>query len=73
MGDKPAFDFEPKDHITLMETLDMADFERGTKVSGFRGYFLKNEGALIEMALWQLFMDVLLKKVFSNDCSFTRE
>jgi seryl-tRNA synthetase len=64
-GDKPAFDFEPKDHITLMETLDMADFERGTKVSGFRGYFLKNEGALIEMALWQLFMDVLLKKGFS--------
>ncbi|MCC6520539.1 serine--tRNA ligase, partial [Candidatus Nomurabacteria bacterium] len=33
--------------------------------SGFRGYFLKNEGALIEMALWQLFMDVLLKKGFS--------
>lgn len=64
-GDKPVFDFEPKDHITLMETLDMADFERGTKVSGFRGYFLKNEGALIEMALWQLFMDVLLKKGFS--------
>jgi seryl-tRNA synthetase len=64
-GDKPVFDFEPKDHITLMENLDMADFERGTKVSGFRGYFLKNEGALIEMALWQLFMDVLLKKGFS--------
>ncbi len=64
-GDRPVFDFEPKDHITLMETLDMADFERGTKVSGFRGYFLKNEGALIEMALWQLFMDVLLKKGFS--------
>jgi seryl-tRNA synthetase len=64
-GDKPLFDFEPKDHITLMETLDMADFERGTKVSGFRGYFLKNEGALIEMSLWQLFMDVLLKKGFS--------
>jgi seryl-tRNA synthetase len=64
-GDKPQFDFEPKDHIALMEALDLADFERGTKVSGFRGYFLKNEGALIEMALWQLFMDVLLKKGFS--------
>src|SRR3990172_2332792 len=35
----------PKDHIELMENLDMADFERGTKVSGFRGYFLKNDGA----------------------------
>ena len=64
-GDIPQFDFEPKDHISLMEGLDLADFERGTKVSGFRGYFLKNEGALIEMALWQLFLDVLRKKNFT--------
>jgi len=36
----------------LMEKLDLADFSRGAEVSGFRGYFLKNEGALLEFALW---------------------
>ncbi len=58
-GTAPAFDFEPKDHIVLMENLDLVDFERGTKVSGFRGYFLKNEGAQIEMALWQYAVEFL--------------
>lgn len=64
-GEKHNFDFKPKDHMELMENLDLADFERGTKVSGFRGYFLKNDGALIEFALWQLFLDKILKKGFS--------
>jgi seryl-tRNA synthetase len=58
-GEKTTFDFEPKDHVTLMEGLDMADFERGTKVAGFRGYFLKNEGAELEMALWNLAKDLI--------------
>ncbi len=53
----PKFDFRPKDHIELMEKLDLADFETGVKVAGFRGYFLKNEGAELEMALWQFVKD----------------
>lgn len=52
-GEKPSFDFEPKDHVTIMESLGMADFEKGAEVSGFRGYFLKGDGALLEFALWQ--------------------
>lgn len=64
-GEKPKFDFEAKSHIELMENLNLADFERGTKVSGFRGYFLKNEGALLEFALWQYFMEKLVKKGYS--------
>lgn len=52
-GEIPKFDFEPKDHIAIMTELGMADFERGAKVSGFRGYFLKNEGALLSFAVWQ--------------------
>lgn len=51
-GDIPQFDFEPKDHIELMTNLGMVDFERGTKVHGFRGYFLINEGAELQWALW---------------------
>lgn len=52
-GEKPKFDFTPKDHVDLMEELEMLDLERGTKVAGFRGYFLKNDGALLNFALWQ--------------------
>jgi seryl-tRNA synthetase len=44
---------EPKDHITLMRELDLVDFERGSSVSGFRGYFLKNDAVLLSFALWQ--------------------
>jgi seryl-tRNA synthetase len=51
-GDKPQFDFEAKDHIELMTDLGMVDFERGTKVHGFRGYFLKNDGAELQWAIW---------------------
>ncbi|MFA6405651.1 MAG: serine--tRNA ligase [Candidatus Paceibacterota bacterium] len=60
-GEIPKFDFTPKDHIELMESLDLADFEAGSKVAGFRGYFLKNEGAELAFAIWQLTMDLFRK------------
>lgn len=50
-GNPKKFDFQPKDHIELAKKLDLIDFERGTKVAGYRGYFLKNEAALLEMGL----------------------
>ncbi|MBP6879530.1 MAG: serine--tRNA ligase [Candidatus Pacebacteria bacterium] len=52
-GEKPVFQFTPKDHIALMESLDIADFVKGAEVAGFRGYFLKGDGALLEFALHQ--------------------
>jgi seryl-tRNA synthetase len=61
-GEIPKMDFTPKDHIELMEKLDLADFETGTKVAGFRGYFLKNEAAEIEFAIWQLAVDLFRQK-----------
>ena len=64
VGEKPTFSFTPKDHIELMESLDLADFERGTKVSGFRGYFLKNEGATLSFAIWQYMMEKMVSKGF---------
>lgn len=64
-GTKPEFDFSPKDHTELMEKLDMVDFERGSKVSGFRGYFLKNDAVLLEFALWNYFLQAIIKKGFS--------
>ncbi|MDB5244352.1 MAG: serS [Parcubacteria group bacterium] len=53
-GEPTVFDFEPKDHVTLMTNLGIADFERGTKVAGFRGYFLRGDGVLLANAVWQL-------------------
>jgi len=50
-GEKPKFDFKAKDHVALCEALDLADFEAGTRVAGQKFYFLKNEAALLEMAL----------------------
>lgn len=64
-GDKPQFDFEAKDHIELMTELDMCDFERGTKIHGFRGYVLKNDGALLSWAIWNYARDFFLKKNFN--------
>jgi len=64
-GEKPEFSFDPKDHIELMNALDMVDLERGAKVSGFRGYFLKNDGALLSYAIWQYAMDFFTKKNFT--------
>jgi seryl-tRNA synthetase len=63
-GIPTKFSFTPKSHIDLMLNLDLVDFDRGTKVAGFRGYFLKNEGALLSFAVWQLALDQLVRKGF---------
>jgi seryl-tRNA synthetase len=60
-GEPRRFDFKPKDHVALCESLDLADFEAGTKVSGQKFYFLKNEAALLEMALVQYAMQTAVK------------
>jgi len=64
-GEIKDLGFTPLDHIELMERNDLVDFERGTKTSGFRGYFLKNEGAMLEMALWQYAMQRWQAKGFT--------
>jgi seryl-tRNA synthetase len=63
-GEPTKFDFEPKDHIEIMLNLGMADFERGTKVAGFRGYFLKGDAVLLSFAIWRYAFDFFLKKEF---------
>lgn len=64
-GEKPNFDFEAKDHIEIMNTLNMVDFERGTKVHGFRGYYLINDGARLCFAIWNYAMNFFSQKGFS--------
>lgn len=64
-GKIPKFDFEAKDHITLAKSLDLIDFERGAKVSGSRGYFLKNEAAQLEFAVLFYTFNKLISKGYT--------
>lgn len=64
-GKKPIYDYAVKSHIDLMQMNNLADFERGVKVSGFRGYFLNNEAALMSFGLWDLAMKLLVRKGYT--------
>ncbi len=64
-GEPTKFDFPIKDHIELGTSLDIFDLERGSKVSGFRGYFLKNEGAILHIALLFYVLQKLTKKGYT--------
>jgi len=63
-GEKTKFDFTPKNHIDLMESLDLVDFQTGAEVAGFRGYFLKNDAVTMNFALWQFVLNHFIKKGF---------
>lgn len=65
VGQKPTFDFEPRDHLALGELLDAIDMPRGVKVSGSRFYFLKGVGARLELALMNLALDRALEAGFT--------
>ena len=53
-----------KNYINLMKDLKMLDLERGAKVSGFRGYFLKGDAVMLSMAFWRFTLDYLASKGF---------
>lgn len=61
-GDPVPHSFQAKTHVELMLMHDMADFERGAKVAGFRGYFMKNDGARMEWALMRLVEDRFMNR-----------
>ncbi|MAB90523.1 MAG: serine--tRNA ligase [Planctomycetes bacterium] len=64
-GVPTTFDFEPKDHVELGLSLDILDIERATRIAGSRTYFLKNEGALLELAVLRFALDHMIAKGFS--------
>ena len=63
-GEVSKFGFDLKNHTELMLMHDMADYERGVKVAGFRGYFLKNDGARLVWALERFVQDQFSNKGF---------
>lgn len=51
VGEKPAFDFKPVDHVELCDRHALANFEAAAKVTGSNFYYLTGDGALLQMAL----------------------
>jgi seryl-tRNA synthetase len=65
VGEPVKFDFDPADHVKLGQDLDIIDFDSGTKVSGTKFYYLKNEGVYLELGLIRYALDILQKKGFT--------
>jgi len=65
VGEPTKFDFTPADHVKLGQDLDIIDFDSGTKVSGTKFYYLKNEGVYLELGLIRYALDILQKKGFT--------
>jgi len=60
-GEPKNFDL---DYISLMKNLNLVDLERGSKVGGFRQYFIKNQAVILEMALLRWSLDFLKEQGF---------
>jgi seryl-tRNA synthetase len=65
VGEIPKFKFEIKDHIQLGIDLDILDLKKGTDAHGFRGYYLKNEGAMLHMAILNYAFNKIIQKGFN--------
>ncbi len=59
-GVRPDFDFEPRDHVDLLEPAGALDLERGARTSGSRFAYLTGEGVLLELALVRYALDIAM-------------
>ena len=64
-GEERSFDFEPRDHVELGESLKAFDIARGAKVAGSRFYYLTGIGMRLELALMLLGLDQVLADGFT--------
>ena len=64
IGEHRSFDFEPKEHVELGESLGIFDSERGAKTSGSRFVYLTGVGVILELSLVRFAIDLLQKKGF---------
>jgi len=64
IGEIPNFKFNPQDHLEIGKKLDIIDFEGGSKTTGSKFYFLKNDGLLLDLALTQLALEIIKKEGF---------
>ncbi len=64
VGTPRAFDFEPKDHVDLMTSLGLVDWDGPRRFAGGRAYALVRNGALLELAITRLAVDLLASRGF---------
>lgn len=65
LGDRPSFDFTPKDHVDLLEAADALDLQRAARTSGARFAYLKGEAVLLEFALVRYALDIAIAHGFT--------
>ena len=58
-GERPSFDFEPRDHLEIGTALGLIDMEAGARVSGSRFAYLKGDLVMLEMALVRFALDLV--------------
>lgn len=63
-GKKPKFDFKPKTHEELNQSLKLFDLDRGARVAGNKFYYLTGDGAILEMAILKYAIDFMKRKGF---------
>ncbi|OGM01615.1 serine--tRNA ligase [Candidatus Woesearchaeota archaeon RBG_13_36_6] len=61
-GKKPKFDFKPKNHLEIALNLGTIDQERAAKVAGAGFVYLKEELALLDLAIQRFAIDFLRKR-----------
>ncbi len=62
VGDKPHFDFQPKNHAEIAEAKGWLDTERAVKIAGSRFVYVKGDMARLEFALWQFGIETLTNR-----------
>jgi len=79
-GNKPEFGFQPKNHVDLVKSLDLIDYERGVKLGGSGFWIYKGDGARLEWALLNYFIEehlkdnyefILLPHILTYQCGYT--
>jgi len=79
-GEKPVFDFQPKDHVELVESLNLVDYQRGVKIGGSGFWVYKGKGAILEWALLNFFITehindgyefILPPHILNWECGYT--
>lgn len=79
-GEKPNFNFNPKSHIELSESLGLVDYKQGAKLGGNGFWIYKGEGAMLEWALINYFIEehrkdgyefILPPHILTYPCGYT--
>ena len=79
-GSKPEYDFEIKNHVDICESLGLIDYKRGAKIAGNGFWLYRGDGALLEWALLNYFIEEHLKDgyefilpphILTGECGYT--